>query len=50
MSDREIREKLALLIDPNACELYAYPWPLNAADRVLAEFELTPRVKENDEQ
>jgi len=30
------REELALLIDPNALELHAYPFPLDAADRVLA--------------
>lgn len=29
------RDELALLIDPNALELEAYPWPLDAADRVL---------------
>lgn len=29
------RDELALLIDPNALELEAYPWPRNAADRVL---------------
>ena len=33
---KEEREHLALAIDPNALELYAYPFPLNAADRVWA--------------
>lgn len=43
MNDKEIRETLALLIDPNALELYSYPWPLDAADRILKEFKLIPR-------
>jgi hypothetical protein len=30
------RVKLALLIDPNALEVDAYPFPLDAADRVLS--------------
>lgn len=30
------RVRLGLLIDPNALEIDAYPWPLDAADRVMA--------------
>lgn len=30
------RVELAHLIDPNALEVHAYPWPLDAADRVIA--------------
>ena len=30
------RDALANLIDPNALELDTYPWPRDAADRVLA--------------
>jgi hypothetical protein len=33
-----LREALGLTLDPNALELGAYPWPLNAADAILAEY------------
>ncbi|MGN7187002.1 hypothetical protein [Microbacterium enclense] len=39
----DVREALALTIDPNALEVVAYPWPLNAADRVLERFEVLLR-------
>lgn len=36
MSDNTELRSLALAIDPNALEVDAYPWPLDAAHRVLA--------------
>jgi hypothetical protein len=32
--ERDEMEALGLLIDPNALELHAYPWPMDAAQRV----------------
>jgi hypothetical protein len=37
------RDTLANLIDPNALELDAYPWPRDAADSVLASDWLAAR-------
>lgn len=37
------RHTLANLIDPNALELDTYPWPRDAADRVLASWWLAAR-------
>ena len=35
------RKELGLLVDPNALQVDAYPWPLNAVDRILARLGIT---------